>query len=96
MEEAEAKDLQETTLPSEHLGVADAEREGEKEGEKEGMIEGAVTDGAASELAEDVVFTEVAEEGALISWETVMGTSNEESAIWNQHFAIEVDMESVE
>ncbi|CAN7027997.1 unnamed protein product [Brassica oleracea var. botrytis] len=26
----------------------------------------------------------------------VMGTSNEESAIWNQHFAIEVDMESVE
>ncbi|KAF3501367.1 hypothetical protein F2Q69_00041568 [Brassica cretica] len=25
-----------------------------------------------------------------------MGTSNEESAIWNQHFAIEVDMESVE
>lgn len=79
MEEAEAKDLQETTLPSEHLGVTDAEamtlsntkeREGEKEGEKEGMIEGAVTDGAASELAEDVVFTEVAEEGALISWET--------------------------
>ncbi|KAG5378046.1 hypothetical protein IGI04_025888 [Brassica rapa subsp. trilocularis] len=80
MEESETKDLEETTLISDHLDAAAAEEktldkeewEGVEEGEKESMIEGVGTEIVVSEQTEDVVFTEVTEEGGAAGGDVIL------------------------